>query len=198
MAAVATRRRAVQRRTLGPADQGTRLSHAVFARATFEEPWRYERVLGRLVVMPPCGDSHVSSTEPLRDLLGAYKLSHPELVEKVVSEPWFFIDEDTDRIADIGVYLVSPGVKKPIPKRIPEWVCEIVSVGSEERDYIVKRREYETASVREYVIFDRAQHRATMLRRVRGRFQETQLGPTDTYRSPLLPGLEIPLQPIIG
>ena len=148
--------------------------------------------------MPPSGDHHVSTTEPIRDHLGAYKLNHPDIVEKVVSEAWFFIDDDTDRIADIGVYLVSPGAKKPIPKRIPEWVCEIVSVGSEERDYISKRHEYEQAGVREYVIFDRAQHRVTVLRRVRGRFQETQLRPSDIYRSSLLPGLEIPLQAIIG
>lgn len=198
MTAVASRSRTVRPRMLGLADQGTRVSHAEFARAKFEEPWRYERVMGRLVVMPPSGDAHVGSTEPIRDYLGAYKLSHSDVLEMVVSEAWFFIDEETDRIADIGVYLVSPGAKKPIPKRIPDWVCEIVSAGSEERDYIAKRHEYEQAGVREYVIFDRAQHRATVLRRVRGRFQETQLRPSDTYHTPLLPGLAIPLQAIIG
>ena len=148
--------------------------------------------------MAPSGEGHVSSTEPFRDHLGAYRLAHPDIVAKVVSEAWFFIDEATDRIADIGVYLASAGPKKPIPKRIPDLVCEIVSVGSEERDYIAKRHDYERAGVREYVIVDRARHRVTVLRRVRGRFQETQLGPDDSYRSHLLPGLEIPLQPIIG
>ena len=198
MTATFTRRRPVRSRMLGLADQGARVSHAEFARAKFEEPWRYERVLGRLVVIPPSGDGHVSTHEPIRDDLAAYKLNHPDIVEKVVSAAWFFIDEETDRIADIGVYLVSPGAKKPIPKRIPEWACEIVSPGSEERDYIAKRHEYEQAGVREYVIFDRTQHRATVLRRVRGRFQETQLRPSDTYHTPLLPSLAIPLQAVIG
>ena len=148
--------------------------------------------------MAPAGEGHVSLTEPVRDRLVAYKLAHSDIVEKVVSEAWFFIDADTDRIADIGVYLVTTGEKKPIPKRVPELAIEIVSVGSEERDYITKRHEYERAGVREYVIFDRSQKQVTVLRRVRSHFRETRLGPTDTYSTPLLPGLSIPLHDIIG
>ncbi len=175
-----------------------RAYHTPNSRASLDEPWRYERVFGRLVVTAPSSDGHVSSTEPFRDHLGVYRLAHPDIVEKVVSEAWFFIDAATDRIADIGVYLASSVHKKPIPKRIPDLVCEIVGVGSEERDYIAKRHDYERAGVREYVIVDRARRRVTVLRRVRGRFQETQLGPDDSCRSHLFPGMEIPLQPIIG
>ena len=85
----------------------------------------------------------------------------------------------------------------------PHCACEdharpVCGVGSEERDYITKRHEYERAGVREYVIFDRSQRQVTVLRRVRGHFRETRLGPTDSYSTPLLPGLEIALKDIIG
>jgi hypothetical protein len=52
-------------------------------------------------------------------------------------------------------------------------------------------------SVDEYVILDRFQRRLTFLRRVRGRFVESQLGADDAYTSPLLPGFKIPLNGIL-
>ena len=204
MSTATVTRRPVSRRPrakvlrLGLEDHGRAVSHAAFAAAQFDEPWRYERVQGRLIVMAPSGEGHVNHTEPFRDLLGAYKLAHPELVEKVVSEAWFFIDEDTDRIADIGVYLMASKGKALIPRRIPELVFEMVSEGSDERDYVTKRSEYERAGVREYVIVDSRRHRVTIQRRVRGAgFRETRLGPEDAYSTPLLPGLRIPLADIL-
>lgn len=185
---------------VGKADHGAPLTHEEFAEAEFEEPWRYERVKGKLVVMPPSGEGTVNAQEPLRDHLGAYKLAHPEIVDKVVREAWFFIDKDTDRIADIGVYLMASHGRAPIPQRVPEITFEIVSEGStsHKRDYEDKCDDYKRAGVQEYVIADRFQHRMTILRRKRGRFVETLLGPEDVYTSPLLPGLEIPLNEIIG
>ena len=52
--------------------------------------------------------------------------------------------------------------------------------------------------VREYVIVDLHDQRVTALRLVDGKYDEQILKPSDTYRSLLLPGLEIPLQSIIG
>jgi Uma2 family endonuclease len=183
---------------LGLEDHGRPLSHAGFASAQFDEPWRYERVQGRLIVMAPSGEGHVSHSEPFRDQLGAFKLAHPDIVERVVSEAWVFVDDGTERIADIGVYLMASKGKGRIPKRIPELVFEVVSEGSDERDYVTKRTEYERAGVREYVIVDPRRRRVTVLRRVRGGgFRETRLGPDDSYSTPSLPGLRIPLAKIL-
>ena len=44
--------------SLGPADQGRAVSAEVFAEAEFAEPYRYERVNERLVVMSPSGLVH--------------------------------------------------------------------------------------------------------------------------------------------
>src|SRR5271166_323336 len=93
---------------LGPQDQGRSLTAEEFAEAEYTEPWKYEREQGRLIVMPPDGPVHDDSSEPIRDDLGAYRKAHPDLVEKVVSEAWVRVDGGTDRIGDIGVFLVGP------------------------------------------------------------------------------------------
>jgi hypothetical protein len=44
---------------LGPQDAGRAVSAQEFARAVYQEPSRYEREPGRLVVMAPDGEAHV-------------------------------------------------------------------------------------------------------------------------------------------
>ena len=184
---------------LGRADHGAPLSHTEFAEADFEEPLWYERVDGRLVVMPPAGHDHCVTGEPFRDHLGAYKLTHPELVEFVVSEAWIVIDEETERIADIGVYLHGKQSGLRIPRRVPEAVFEMVSEGAQdrERDYKEKRAEYRRLGVQEYVVVDRFERQVTVFRLHGNRYRKTILGPEDVYTTPLLPDLEIPLGAIL-
>ena len=186
--------------TIRPTDAGSELSREEFAEAEFTEGYRYERHEGRLVAMPPPGETHHFVVEPFRTRLGAYSLQHPEIVEHVLQDSWVQIDGDTDRIPDIAVYLRSDAEPLPLAERVPELVFEIVSPGWENRrrDYQEKRAEYERLGVQEYVIVDRHDQRVTVLQLVEGKYQEQLLKPADTYRSPLLPGLEIVLQPIIG
>ena len=186
--------------TIRPTNAGTELSREEFAEAEFTEGYRYERHEGRLVAMPPPGHDHHLTTGSVRDYLGAYRLAHPEIVEFVIQDSWTTIDDDTDRIPDIAVYLRSTKPSLQLPERVPEVVYEIVSPGWENRrrDYGEKRSEYERLGVREYVIVDRHDQRVTVLQLVEGKYQEQLLKPADIYRSPLLPGLEIVLQPIIG
>jgi Uma2 family endonuclease len=181
---------------LGVADHDLRLTREDFAEAHYEEPWRYERVKGRLFVMPPAGPDHQRPNNRFRDYLGAYALEHPEIVDCVFSEAWIAVDKSTDRIIDIGVYLLSSKTESLRPSQPPDLAFEIVSGGGEDRkrDYVDKRAEYFQAGIREYVIVDRFEQRVTILRRSRGRFNESQLGPTDTYTTPLLPKFKLPLK----
>ena len=48
----------------------------------------------------------------------AYRLAHPELVELVVSECWVRVDAETDRIGDIGVFLVGNRSGLARPERV--------------------------------------------------------------------------------
>jgi Uma2 family endonuclease len=180
---------------LGPDDAGRLVSAEEFAAAEFQEPWRYERAAGRLIVMAPSGEDHVNCSEPWRDHLVVYKLAHPNIVQRVASEAWIRVDGGTDRVGDIGVYLVPHGPVGKIPDRVPEMIFEIVSPDrrSRDRDYQEKRAEYYKFGVREYVIVDRFARRVTVLTHAPGGYQERVLGAADTYTSPLLPGLAIPL-----
>lgn len=184
---------------LGPDDDGRPLNAEEFAEADYAEPWKYERERGRLIVMPPDGPAHDDGSEPLRDFLGAYRIARPDIVEKVVSEAWVRVDDGTDRIGDIGVFLVGPRSAILRPKRVPELMFEIVSPDrkSRVRDYVKKRKEYQTLGVLEYVIIDRMRHRATVYAAGPRGYWKRVLHPGDVYVSPLLPGLAVPLAVIL-
>ncbi len=184
---------------LGPGDSGRSLSAEEFEEAEFEPRWRYERERGRLVVMPPDSPEHDLSSEPMRDYLGAYRLAHPELVEWVVSECWVRVDSGTDRIGDIGIFLVGDRSSLARPERVPELMFEVVSPGraSRERDYVKKRGEYHRLGVHEYVVIDRMRRRVTVYVDAAGRYHKTVLHPGGRYGSRFLPGLEVPVENLL-
>ena len=184
---------------LGPLDQGRSVTAEEFAEAEYDPPWKYEREQGRLVVRPPDGPGHDRSSEPVRDHLGAYRLAHLDLVEEVVSEAWVRLDGGTDRIGDIGVFLVGTRSALSRPDRVPELMFEVVSPDREsrERDYVKKRKEYRQLGVLEYVIIDRVRHRVTVYTPSPRGYRKRVLRPGDLYTTPLLPGLAIPLRGIL-
>src|SRR4051812_32378830 len=128
---------------LGRDDAGRVISAEEFAEAFYEEPWRYERVRGRLTVMAPDGGKHVESTNPWLKRLIVYSVNRSEIVQLVVPNAWVRVDDGTDRIGDLGVYLAGVPDPKAIPDRIPDLMFEIVSPGqrSRKRDYVEKRAE---------------------------------------------------------
>jgi Uma2 family endonuclease len=184
---------------LGPEDDGRLLSAEEYASAEYREPWKYERVDGRLVVMAPDGFDHQVTAEPWRDHLGVYHVNHPDRVQHVFSNPWVRVDRGTDRIGDIGVYLVSDRPVPDPPDRPPDLMFEIVSPGreAEERDYILKRAEYYQHGIREYVVVDRFTRQVTVFTHTPEGYEERVLTRSDTYTSPLLPGLSIPLSDVL-
>lgn len=181
---------------LGLEDDGRLVTGEEFANAVYREPWRYERVAGRLVVMSPDGGSHVKSTKPWLRALFRYQDNHEHLVELVAPNAWIRIDGGTDRIGDIGIYLAGESSRLEIPDRIPDLMFEIVSPGSDsrKRDYVEKRAEYHRLGIREYVVVDRFKKQVTIFTR-EGETDERErvLAVADTYETALLPGLAIPL-----
>jgi Uma2 family endonuclease len=180
---------------LGPDDAGRVVSAEQFAKADYQEPWRYEREGGRLIVMPPDGEAHVDTASPWLERLIGYRLDHPDVVQRVVPNTWVRVDQGTDRIGDLGVFLAGRRQAKKIPHRVPDLMFEIVSPGgtSRDRDYVKKRADYERFGVKEYVIVDRFKKQVTVHVRVRGRYQTRVLTTADTYTSRLLPGFTVAL-----
>jgi Uma2 family endonuclease len=192
---------ATARLTLGPSDAGRLVSADEFAEAEFDEPWTYEREDGRLVVMAPNGADHVETSSPWLLRLILYKVGHPEVVEMVVPNAWVRVDDGSDRIGDLGVYLRAPTpATVRIPDRVPEMMFEIVSPGtvSRKRDYIKKRVDYHKLGILEYVIVDRFTQGVTVLTHAADGYRERILTAGETYESPHLPGLAIPLTEVFG
>jgi Uma2 family endonuclease len=192
--------RSGSRLELGPGDAGRAVSAEEFADAVFQEPWRYERVSGRLVVMAPDGEAHVETTSPWLRRLVRYWDDHPEVVFRVVPNAWIRLDDGTDRIGDLGVYLEGDPEARPIPDRVPDLMFEIVSPGrtSHDRDYVEKRAEYERMGVKEYVIVDRLTKQVTVFTLAPDGYRAEVLTTASTYTSPLLPGLAIPVAEVLN
>jgi Uma2 family endonuclease len=184
---------------LGQLDDGRPTSTEEFANAEFDEPWTYERVDGRLVVMAPEGTGHVIPSVPWIRKLNAYADRRLDVVQAVLGQAWIHVDDDNTRIADIGVYLGGPLEDLKVPGQNPDLVFEIVSPGktSRRRDYVEKRAQYEKLGIPEYVIIDRFDKKVTVLTLVDGGYAERVLTTADVYRSPLLPGFEVNLAEVL-
>ena len=185
---------------LGPDDAGTLLSAEEFSAAEYKEPYIYERVKGRLVVMSPAGSEHRRVSRPFRRELGLYWGLHTDVVEEVDVEGWVSTSPDDDRIPDICVYLVGPSSDQTVPRRVPDLIFEFVSKdrSDQERDYIDKRQEYFAIGVKEYVIVDRFKQAVLVLTLKKGQddYAEQWLRPPAEYTTSLLPGLRVQLQEV--
>ena len=184
---------------LGPEDAGRVVSAEAFASAEFVGAFKSERVGGRLTVMAPDGTEHIRASNPWRDRLILYKYQHPGEVEEVVTGAWVRVEGGTDRIGDIGVYLVKDPPTFDVPDQVPDLMFEVVSPGREsrDRDSVEKRDEYHRLGVREYVIIDRFAGAVTVLTQAPGGYLGRVLGRGEVYTSPLLPGLAIPLVEVL-
>ena len=103
-----------------------------------------------------------------------------------------------DRHPDQAIYLdPQPPGQSPWTRWIPHIVVEIVSLGGEERDYVLKREEYLRAGVREYWIIDPVTEELRILSRDGDVWSETILKRGQAYQTPLLPGLEVRLEELL-
>ena len=105
----------------------------------------------------------------------------------------------SDRHPDQAIYLDPPPPgDSPWTRWIPHIVVEIVSEGGEERDYVVKREEYLRIGVREYWIIDPGTRELRILSREGDVWAEAVFKEGAVYRTPLLPGLEVRLEELLG
>ncbi len=179
-----------------------RLSAAEFATGDFEEPYIYERVKGRLVVMSPAGPEHRKVSRPFRRELGGYWHAHTDLVDEVDIEGWVATSPEDDRMPDICVYLKSSSTNETVPRRVPDLIYEFVSKdrSDQERDYIDKRKEYFHIGVKEYVIVDRFKQAVLVLTLdpTQDDYAEVWLQEDQSYVTSLLPGLTVSLSEVFS
>jgi Uma2 family endonuclease len=169
------------------------MSLAEFDKAEAQEGYRYELERGVIVVSDVPNPRHLAQVDVIRHQLSAYRLDHPGRIHVVAGGSdckLLLWDLETERHPDIAVYKTPPPKKDVWSTWIPELVIEVVSPGSEERDYHEKREEYHRFGVKEYWVVDADKGEVLVLRRAAGGWKERVLRPPDVYRTRLLPGFE--------
>jgi len=145
----------------------------------YDELYRYELIHGVLVVTPIPSEGQSDPNDELGTMLRLYGLQHPlgGALDKTMPERYVRTQESR-RLADV-----------------PTIAIEFVSAGRRNwhRDYVEKRLEYAQAGVLEYWVIDRFQRTMTVYCYVPGRPGEVVLLGHEVYRTPLLPGFELPL-----
>lgn len=139
-----------------PADHGRPMSLEEFDRAEGAEGQRYELARGVITVVDVPGPRHLAQVNMARRQLAGYDLAHPGEIHAMAAGGECKVPVaglESERHPGLAVY------KNPAPAErdvwsvwVPELVVEVISPGSEERDYVEKREEYLRFGVQEYWI----------------------------------------------
>jgi Uma2 family endonuclease len=188
---------------IGPGDHGRHMSLAEFEHAEVQERKLYELGRGVIIVSDVPNPSHFAQVLAIRDQISAYRIAHRGQIYGIASGSECKIpvaELESERHPDLAIYKTPPHSDEADvwATWIPEIVIEVISAGSEQRDYVEKREEYLRFGVQEYWIVDAERQQMLVLRRSAGRWVERIFHPTDVYRTHLLPGLEFACGPVLA
>jgi Uma2 family endonuclease len=166
----------------------------------FQPGYRYEIISGVLVVTPPVSAAEADPNDELGHMLRSYKESHPrgQALDRTMPErtvPGTPNRRRCDRAIWTGL-----GRVPDIQKDVPSIVVEFVSAQRRDflRDYELKRDEYSAAGVQEYWIIDRFRRIMTVYRNDLSGPVSLVVRETETYRTEMLPGFELPLSRLLS
>jgi Putative restriction endonuclease len=186
--------------SVGPHDHGRRMGLEEFDAAEGREGKLYELGRGIIAVVDVPKGRHLAQIRAIKNQLYGFSVAHAGIIDTIAtgSECKLLITAlQSERHPDLAI------PKDPMPAEedfwhlwIPAIVIEVVSPGSEFRDYVEKRAEYLLFGVREYWIVDADKQEMLVLRRSGARWTERILRPQQVYRTRLLPGLEFACGPV--
>lgn len=182
---------------VGPRSNGMLMTPEEFdAVEEWEEGYRYELVRGVLIVTPPAGAGERGPNDELGHLIYDYQRHHLHgaVVDDTLPEQEIQLP-DSRRRADRTIW-IGLG-RQPTPEKdAPTIAIEFVSESSRDRrrDYEEKRSEYAAAGVQEYWVIDRFRRTMTVFR---AGGATLVIKEDDVYRTPLMPGFELPLRRIL-
>jgi Uma2 family endonuclease len=163
--------------------------------SAYDDRYRYELVHGVLVVTPIPSPAERDPNGELDYLLRAYKAGHPQgaALDCTLFEEYVYLPAGRRR-AD---RLIWAGLgRNPDPaKDVPTIAVEFVSrrTRDRKRDYDEKRHDYLSLGIQEYWVIDRFRRTLSVFRRPPAEPAEEVFEATAVYRTPLLPGFELPL-----
>jgi Uma2 family endonuclease len=183
---------------IGPEHNGMRMTLDDFARAEGRPGHFYELEKATIIVVDVPGFSHSHIVRLINRAFELYDAAHPGQIFHLSggSQAAMQMPEmQSERHPDLVIYLNPRPVEdeQPWSYWIPDIVIEVVSAGSEERDYRIKREEDLRAGVRLYWIIDPHERTATVLHRRLDTWQERKLDETGKLTAPQLKGFELAL-----
>lgn len=191
---------------IGPDDHGRKMSLKDFEFIETEEGYLYELSRGYITVSQVAKIYHTLIIAVIRNHIGAYQLAHPEAVFAILnaSECKLLVPQwESERHPDLSVYLTRPKGRNTSKDNkvwrhwLPDFVIEVVSERSVDRDYIDKRQEYWDLGIKEYWIVDARREQVVVLRRGKSDWSEKRVGPDGVLTTKLLPGFELPFKAIL-
>jgi Uma2 family endonuclease len=160
-----------------------------------DEQFVYELIHGVLIVSPPSGESERDPNGELDYLLRHNRATHAQgaALDKTLGEQYIYLAGSrrrADRVIWVGLGRI-PNPQTDVPAIIVEFVAK--RKRDRVRDYEEKRREYTAIGVAEYWVIDRFQRTMTVYKHTAGDQTAVVIKAEETYRTPLLPGFELPL-----
>ena len=189
-------------RTVGPEDNGRRMSLDEFDRAVGRDGYVYELNKGVVEVTDVPHPRHGKQVQALRNQLAVYQEANPHVIDFVAgsNESKILLAPDqSERHPDISVYLTpQPETGDVWSVWVPAIVIEIVSPSSARRDYEHKPAEYLGFGVDEYWIIDAAKGQMTANVRWRGEWKPAIVRPSRKYTTRHLPGFALDLKRVFA
>jgi Uma2 family endonuclease len=186
---------------IGPNDQGRHMRLEEFDTADAQDGHLYELSRGVITVVHVPDRKHLLQVHAARAQFYAYSMAHPGRIDNIASGGECKIllsSAQSERHPDLAIYKSPPLDDENLwATWIPEILIEVVSPGSEQRDYVEKREEYLQFGVLEYWIIDASRQEMLALRRVGGRWTEKVVCPDEVYQSRQLPDFDFALAPIL-
>ena len=185
---------------IGPASAGILMTPEEFDAITdYDDRYRYELIHGVLVVTPIPREAEAGPNDELGMMLRQYRREHPQGSALDDTLPERYVRTNDSRRRADRVIWAGLG-RRPDPRRdVPTIVVEFVSKAKrdQQRDYVEKRGEYLGIGAVEYWIIDRFLRRMTIVRNRPEGPLELTIAASETYRTELLPGFELPLSRLL-
>jgi Uma2 family endonuclease len=179
------------------------MSLADFEHAEVVEGKLYELGRGVIVVSDVPNPPHLAQVSVIRRQLAMYDLTHPKRIHTIAGSGECKIlvgDLESERHPDLAIYKSAPPTDTSDVwwSWVPDVVIEVVSLGSEHRDYVEKCEEYLRFGVSQYWIVDAERGEMLVHRRSAGRWIRRVVRPPEIYRTRLLPGFAFDLAAVLA
>jgi Uma2 family endonuclease len=185
----------------GPQDHGLAVSDEELGLAEYRLGYDYEVIFGRLYVSPAPNPEHDVVEKHIYNQIFLYSLDHADIVGYVTDRARVFVVSEEKTTApepDLAVYVDGPD---------DDWrtvgpfiVGEVLRGEDIDKDLFRNVDLYwRVPSIQEYWVFDIRENprRPTLLvhRRARSGWETLEFAASDTYQTPLLPGLKLVISP---